>query len=100
MRELAISYKLDVEIVEQIQQAETAIKELKKLQDGYKAKLLELMEEHQIKDIENDQFKVMYFPQSEKPSLDTDKLKTEHEEVYLECLKKSTTKSFIKITLK
>lgn len=92
--------ELSLQIIERIEQAEKILKEVKKVQDEYKSKLVEIMAERGIKDIENDLFKIIYYPENEKPALDTDKLKTEHEEVYLQCLKKQSTKAFVKITLK
>lgn len=92
--------ELALQVVERIAQAEKIIQEMKKVQDDYREQLAKIMGDRSIKDIENEMFKVTYFPETEKPSLDSVKLKENYEEVYLSCLKKTKTKAFVKITLK
>lgn len=92
--------QLALSVVEQIAKVEQSIKELSMMQDDYKAQLSQIMSDHKIKDIDNEYFKITFYPESESPRLDTSKLKEEHEEVYLSCLTKSKKKAFVKITLK
>ncbi len=92
--------ELTSQIIEQIKQTELAMKLIKSQQDEYKAKLAEIMGERGIQSFENDTFKITYFPESEKASLDTTKLKEEYEEVYIKCQKLSQTKHFVKVVLK
>lgn len=92
--------QLAQQIIDEIVEVEQTIKDAKERQDELKAQLTQVMGEHMIKSIDNDSFKIIYFPESEKASLDSTKLKNEFEEIYLQCLKKSTTKAFVKITLK
>lgn len=88
------------EVAKKIADTEVALKQLKADQDFYKERLTALMQENGVTKIVNDKFKVTFFPEDNGGSkLDTAKLKAEHEEVYLECLKKSTTKAFVKIEL-
>lgn len=92
--------ELSISVIKRIAEAEEIIRQMKKVQDDYREQLATLMGDRGIHDIENDLFKIVYFPETEKPTLDTKKLKEEHEEVYLECLKKQSSKAFVKITLK
>lgn len=87
-------------IIEEIVLVEKSIKELELRQKEFKEQLVKVMGDNMIKDIDNEYFKITYFQENEKPSLDSKKLKEEFEGVYLQCLKKSTTKAFVKITLK
>jgi len=92
--------ELTLNIVELIQQTELTMKLIKQQQTQYKTQLAEIMKERGIKSFENDMFKITYFPESEKASLDTTKLKEEYEEVYIKCQKLSKTKHFVKVALK
>jgi hypothetical protein len=92
--------KIVQDLVDWIQATEISIKALEKNQDAYRSQLTEAMGNLKISKIENDQFEVAYFPENVKMILDSAKLKAEHEEVYIQCMKQSTTKPFVKIKLK
>lgn len=92
--------------------AEEVTKELKKFQ---KAKLkMDLMQEQLKEEIKNAMEKygkdkwispdgsivVNYFEEKTTKRLDTTKLKEEQEEIYNQYLKDTTTKAFVKITVK
>lgn len=66
-----------------------------------KAKLLELMKTNGVKKFEIDgQLSVAYVEPTERVSLDTKKIQTNHPEIYEMYLKKSAVKESLKITLK
>lgn len=92
--------EIALSVAEKIAEVETAIQQLKTQQEGYKQRLTELMVEHQVKSIENDLVKITLVPETDKTTLDSDKLKTEFEEVYLQCLKKTSSKAYVKIKTK
>jgi len=70
------------------------------LQKQYKQELLSAMELFNVKSIDNDVMKITYIEQSEVVTLDQDKLKTEHEGVYLQCQKVSQRNSSLRINIK
>lgn len=88
------------ELVSLIEATEVSIKALEKNQEAYRSALTEAMGKLNISKIENDVFSVAYFPENVKMGLDSAKLKAEFEEVYIQCMKQSTTKAFVKIKLK
>ncbi len=92
------------ELVEPLKQELVALEKQVKLLSERQKEVKELiknaMEEHGIETIESDEFKITYFPESESVGLDKDKLKEEHEEVYLDCITTNQKKAFIKIKLK
>lgn len=87
-------------ISQKISNIEFSLKTLKKLQEEYKNTLTDLMIEHDVQKIENSYFKISLSQGEERPTLDTEKLKNEYGDVYIECLKKTKVKPFIKITMK
>jgi regulator of replication initiation timing len=92
--------EIALSVAEKIADVEIAIQALKAQQEAYKQRLTELMVEHQVKSIENDFVKITLVPETDKITLDSDKLKTEHEEVYLQCLRKTSSKAYVKIKAK
>lgn len=79
---------------------ELELKRIEAEQKALKQRLCDFMTEHKIQKVENDLLVINYFPADTKTGLDSEKLKTEHEEVYLQCLKQSQVKAFIKIKVK
>ena len=92
--------QLAQETVKKISSIELAIKRLQDLQSQYKQELIDFMENNGIDSIENEAFKIKYVQESEVVSLDQDKLKKEHEGVYVQCQKVSKRKSSVRITMK
>ena len=92
--------QLAQETVKKISSIELAIKRLQDLQSQYKQELIDLMENNGIDSIENEVFKIKYVQESEVVALDQDKLKKEHEGVYVQCQKVSKRKSSVRITMK
>ena len=92
--------QLAQETVKKISSVELAIKRLQDLQSQYKQELIEFMENNGIDSIENEDFKIKYVHESEVVTLDQDKLKKEHEGVYVQCQKVSKRKSSVRITMK
>jgi len=78
---------------------ENQMKLLKEKQDNLKGALLSAMEKNGIERIENELFNVVYVPEGVSVGLDKKKLEKQFEEVYLQCIKKSSRKSYIKIML-
>ena len=70
------------------------------LQKQYKQELLSAMELFNVKSIDNDVMKITYIESSEVVTLDQNKLKTEHEGVYLQCQKVSQRNSSLRINIK
>ena len=70
------------------------------LQKQYKQELLSAMELFNVKSIDNDVMKITYIEQSEVVTLDQDKLKTEHEGVYLQCQRVSQRNASLRIRIK
>jgi uncharacterized protein (UPF0335 family) len=68
--------------------------------DRYTQKIKESMELHGIKSIDNEYMTITYIEPTTRVSVDQKKLKQEHEEVYLECVKESSVKSSIRIKVK
>jgi len=58
------------------------------------------MELYGVNKITTDTMSITLVPESQTMKLDTDKLKTEHEEVYIECTKLTTRKSYLKVNIK
>ena len=62
--------------------------------------LLVAMEETNVKKLENDILTITYVEPTTRVGVDTDKLKTEFEEIYLQCLKETPVKASVRIKLK
>ena len=92
--------QLAQETIEKITSIELAVKRLQDLQSQYKQELIDVMEQNSIDVIENESFRIKYVPEGESVVLDQDKLKKQHEGVYLKCQKISKRKSSVRITMK
>lgn len=77
-----------------------AIKEAEIVKKDLMEKLKLKMEEKGIKKFDNDYISVTYIDETLRVGVDADKLKTEHEEVYLECLKETKVSSSVRIKMK
>lgn len=97
---VTVNGQLTESIIQAIAQNEKIIADAKIQQEEYKDALTKLMAENGVTKIENDYFKVSFFPDNEQSKLDSAKVKAEHPEVYIECMKISKTKQFIKIEVK
>lgn len=98
--ELITTTDLSLAIQQEITSIELQVKQLKELQEGYKQALCDLMEANGIETIENDYFKINFTPKGNVVQFDKDLLREKYEDIYIECQKKSTRKSFVKISLK
>jgi regulator of replication initiation timing len=92
--------QLAQETIEKIATIENNVKRLQDMQSQYKQELIQIMESNGIDLIENDYFRIKFVPEGEVVALDQDKLKKEHEGVYLQCQKVSKRKSSVRITVK
>lgn len=96
--------KNNIEIYEELKRIEQEENKIKDFQEQLKNKIKEEMEDIYNKTgnevIENQFIRIKYTPSYDKIIIDSDKLKKEYEEVYLNCLKKSNVKSSVRITLK
>jgi len=97
---IIVNGAIPLSIQKQIALNEQVLKNAKEKQESYKEQLTRLMEENGVTSIENDDFKVTYFPENETTRFDSAKVKAEYPEVYIECMKKSKVKSFIKLETK
>jgi predicted phage-related endonuclease len=76
------------------------IESLEKEKDRIVAVLKENMEKHGVKSIDNEYMTITYIEPTTRVSVDQKKLKEEHEEVYLECVKETSVKSSLRIRRK
>lgn len=97
---ILVDGELETRVIQQILEIEKSIKILNDTRDVYKRRLTDLMEEHNVQFIENDFMKIVFYPENEKQSLNSNKIRKEYPEVYVECVEKSKVKPFIKITMK
>lgn len=88
--------------ISNIKQIESKIKELKALQDDYKARLIEEMKAKNIKSLKDEVngITITYVYPSTKETFNTKKFKEENEELYDEYVSFSDVKESIKITIK
>ncbi|MCK4258780.1 MAG: hypothetical protein KAX49_07365 [Halanaerobiales bacterium] len=73
---------------------------INKKKSDMKDKLKESMEKADVKKFENDILTITYVAPTTRKGVDTNKLKTEYEDVYLECIKETPVKSSIRIKVK
>ena len=92
--------KLSEVTVKSIKLIEEQVKHWNALQKIYKEELISAMEEYGVKSIDNDVVKITYVEPSEVVALDQEKLKTEHEGVYLQCQKVSQRNASLRIKVK
>ena len=81
------------ELKTQLKMAEEAEKQLKQY-------LISEMEKGALKSLENEQVKVVYVAPSERESIDKDRLRDNHPDIYEEYLKKSPVAASIRIKIK
>lgn len=104
MKELVLledgRYGLVVDVVDTIITIENEIKKLKEIQDSYKEKILNAMEENDIKEIDIPELKITRKLATTRESLDSKRLKTEQPDLYDEYCKISEVKGSITIKIK
>lgn len=91
------------EVFQKLEQIENAERIILERQDIIKDEILKEYDNNGLKQdnvYEDDIIKIKYSPSYDKTIVDNKKLQTEYEDVYLECLKKSTIKSSLKVTIK
>lgn len=86
--------------IEEVREMEVQMKKIKKEYDKYKKAMLEGMETYGLKKVETDDLLVTYVEPTERTSIDTDKLWSEHKDVAFACQKTSPVKSSIRITVR
>lgn len=91
---------LTPQVAEEIANLEKAFKELEAKEKEMKAKLMEIMEENDIKKIENDFITISRVPGSTTEKLDTKALKEECPDIYDAYVKMSARAGYVKITVK
>lgn len=88
------------EVFEIVKALEEKANEIATKKEEMKTSLKEAMENNNVKKFENDIISVTYVAPTTRVGVDTDKLKTEYEEVYLDCLKETQVKSSIRLKIK
>ena len=91
---------LTLQVAEEIANLEKTFKELEAREKEVKAKLREIMEEHDIKKIDNDFLTISRVPGSMTEKLDTEALKEELPDIYDTYVKMSPRAGYVKITVK
>lgn len=91
---------LTLQVAEEIANLEKAFKELEAKEKEIKAKLMEIMEENDIKKIDNDFLMISRVPGSMTEKLDTKALKEELPDIYDTYVKMSPRAGYLKITVK
>lgn len=85
------------EVFEIIKSLEEKANEIVTKKEEIKTSLKEAMENNNVKKFENDIISVTYIAPTTRVGVDTEKLKTNYEEVYLDCLKETQVKSSIRV---
>lgn len=88
------------EVFEIVKALEEKANEIATKKEEMKTSLKEAMENNNVKKFENDIISVTYVAPTTRVGVDTEKLKTEYEEVYLDCLKETSVKSSIRLKIK
>lgn len=91
---------LDPATAEKIVKFETAMKQLKKQEDELKKIILKEMEAKNIVGIETDELAITYVAPYDKETLDSQKLKADHQDLYDEYAKFTTVRSSIRVKVK
>lgn len=88
--------------IEKLKELETKKKQIEDIQKQYKDKLLEIMENNDIKSFESKDktLKISCTPSSITNTFDTKRFMKEHHDLYLEYLKDSPRKGSIRITVR
>ena len=93
-------YGLAHDTVDTITFIENEIKRLKGMQDTYKERLLSLMEEYDVKEIDIPELKITRKFASTRESLDSKRLRAEHPDLYDEYVNITDVKGSITIKVK
>lgn len=93
-------YGLVQDAVDTIVTIENEIKKLKDMQDAYKERLLSLMEEKDIKEIDIPELKITRKFASTKETLDSKRLRAEQPDLYDEYVKITDVKGSILVKVK
>ena len=91
---------LTLQVAEEIANLEKTFKELEAKEKEVKAKLMEIMDENDIKKIDNDFLTISRVPGSMTEKLDTEALKEELPDIYDTYVKMSPRAGYVKITVK
>ena len=93
-------YGLVQDVIDTITTIENQIKELKGMQDTYKERLLNLMEEYDVKEIDIPELKITRKFATTRESLDSKRLRAEHPDLYDEYINITDVKGSITIKVK
>lgn len=85
------------EATQMIVDLEKKAKEIKEAQDLLKAKLLEAMEQNEIKKIESEELTITYVAPTERESFDSKKFRDDNPDMYDDYVKFSKVKSSVRI---
>lgn len=88
------------QIVEAIRANEIAIREAKAVNDEFKARLLEAMEEYGVEKIQSDYFTVSYVGEHETIRLDPKEVRMKYPRVHAECSHVTPVKASVRVRLK
>ena len=93
-------YGLVKDAIDTIVAIETEVKRFKEMQDNYKERLLALMEEYDVKEIDIPELKITRKLPTTRETLDSKSLKADMPEIYDEYVKISDVKGSITIKVK
>lgn len=91
---------LEPEVIKSIVTFEKAMKEIKEEEDKLKQRILEEMESKNIIKIDTEELLINYIAPTERETLDSKKLKAEHQDIYDEYIKMTPVKSSIRLKVK
>ena len=93
-------YGLVQDAIDTITTIENEIKKLKEMQDNYKERLLSLMEEYDVKEIDIPELKITRKFATTRESLDSKRLRAEHPDLFDEYVNITEVKGSITIKVK
>ena len=93
-------YEIAKQTEDELVKIESMLKALDERKSQIHEKLRKNMELYGVNKISTDTMSITLVPESQTMKLDTEKLKTEHEEVYIECTKLTKRKSYLKVNIK
>lgn len=93
-------YEVAKQTEDELVKIEGMLKSLEERKSQIHEKLKENMEMYGVDKITTDTMTITLVKESQTAKLDTDKLKREHEEVYIECTKLTKRKSYLKVSMK
>ena len=94
------SLELASDAINKIKEVECKVKELKEIQDEYKAKLLEIMEENNILKFDNEAITITRKAATTRETLDSKLLREELPDVYDSYIKFTDVKGSVTIKVK